>query len=290
MTPQLRPARPDETGKIIDFLHTFMKSSWKRKRWERVFDQRWVRPERGPPDLGHVVAEGDKILGYCGLVNADRRIDGRWERTGSVGSLYLHKSLRGQGLGKALMVNACASPGVTITVIGTGDGSRPLMGPAGCKLLDRDRFIWRRQGVAPPKGVRVMTDLAEIGPLLDDDQSQMLTDHDGLGVVPVMLDSPDGRCLAVFWVQIKGEDVTYWDAVHVANGSVFAAYGQALADALLPNDAASILTADRRYLPVDAKGEVEVFGDNYWYKSATLDRTQVDLMYNEILLLKLKLS
>lgn len=290
MTPVLRPARVEETDAIIDFLHTHMKSSWKRERWARVFDQRWVRPERGPPDLGHVVEEGGRILGYCGLVNADRRIDGNWERFGSVGSLYLHKSLRGQGLGKALMVNACASPGLTITVIGTGEGSRPLMGPAGCSLLDRDRFIWRRQGAAPPRGVRIITDPAEYGPLLTDDQRRMLADHDGIGIVPVLLDASDGLCLAVFWVQIKGEDVRYWDAVHVSDGPVFAAYGQALADALLPAGTKAVLTADRRYLPADTVGEVEVFGDNYWYRSDTLDRTQVDLMYTEILLLKLKLS
>ena len=290
MTPVLRPARPEETDAIIDFLHTHMKSSWKRERWARVFDQRWVRPERGPPDLGHVVEESGRILGYCGLTNADRRINGRWERSGSVGSLYLHKSLRGQGLGKALMVNACASPGLTITVIGTGEGSRPLMGPAGCKLLDRDRFIWHRQEGALPKGVRIFTEASAFGPLLTDDQRQMLADHDGLGIVPVVLDSPDGLCLAVFWVQVKGDDVSYWDAVHVSNGPVFAAYGQALADALLPADAKAVLTADRRYLPPDTDGEVEVFGDNYWYKSDTLDRSQVDLMYTEILLLKLKLS
>lgn len=290
MTPHLRPARDADKTAIIDLLHTHMKSSWPRERWERIFDNRWVRPERGPPDLGHVVEEGGKILGYCGLINADRRIDGQWHRFGSVGSLYLHKGLRGQGFGRALMVNACANPDLTVTVIGTGDGSRPLMAPAGCTLLDRDRFIWRRGGDTPTADAAIITDPSAIDAMLTADQRQMLADHDGLGVVPVMLDSPAARCLAVFWVQVKGDDVSYWDAVHVSDGAVFAHHGQALAETLLPADGAAVLTADRRYLPDETRGEVEVFGDNYWFKSATLDRSQVDLMYTEILLLRLKLS
>jgi len=290
MTPHLRPARDDDKSAILDLLHTHMKSSWPRERWERIFGNRWVKPERGAPDLGHVVEESSKILGYCGLVNADRRIDGQWHRFGSVGSLYLHKSLRGQGFGKALMVNACANADLTVTVIGTGDGSRPLMGPAGCQLLDRDRFIWRKAGKPEASGGLIVTEPSEIDPMLTVDQRQMLADHDGLGVVPVMLDTRDGRCLAVFWVQVKGNDISYWDAVHISNGAVFARYGQSLADSLLPADREAVLTADLSYLPPDTKVEVEVFGDNYWFKSTSLDRSQVDLMYTDILLLRLKLS
>jgi diphthamide synthase (EF-2-diphthine--ammonia ligase) len=60
----------------------------------------------------------------------------------------------------------------------------------------------------------------------------MLQDHVGLPVHPVLISAGDGSCLAVFSVKKKGEDVTYFDAMHLSDPEFFAAHAQAIADTL----------------------------------------------------------
>jgi GNAT superfamily N-acetyltransferase len=287
----LRAARPSDAESILDLLHTHMKPSWTRERWARIFDQRWIEPGAPPPFLGSVAEDEDgAIVGYCGVVCADRSIDGQRVRTGSITSLYLHRSARGQGLGRALMVEASAHPDLSYTVIGTGAGSRPLMEPAGYDLLDRDRFVWRRDGKGLPSSVRIETETQAILDRCDANVGRILTDHAGLEITPVWLETPDGAGFAVFWRQIQGEGETYIHAVHVGNGPLFAHYGQAVASALLPAEGPGTLAIDRRYLPPDTTGPTEDYGDVNFWKSPVLRRWQVDLLYTEILLLRLKLA
>lgn len=291
MTASLRDARPEDAEEIIDLLHTHMKSSWTRERWARIFDNRWIDLDAPPPYLGCVAVNDSAIQGFCGVVCADRSIGGQRVRTGSITSLYLHRSLRGQGLGRELMVRASSRPELTYTVIGTGAGSRPLMEPSGYDLLDRDRFVWQRGDAGDEAGnVNVDTEAEAIRQKCDPNTARILDDHAGLQITPVWLETPEGSGFGAFWMQVQGEGHVYAHAVHIGAPSLFAAYSQDVANAILPIDGQATLAIDRRFLPPGTKGPMEDYGDVNFWKSPTLQREQVDLLYTEILLLKLKVS
>jgi hypothetical protein len=118
----------------------------------------------------------------------------------------------------------------------------------------------------------------------------MLQDHVGLPVHPVLISAGDGSCLAVFSVKKKGEDVTYFDALHLSDPGFFAAHAQAIADSLLPPGKAA-LAVDRRLLAGHgADGTVESIPVARYYKSQRLAPSEVDNLYSELLLLDLKLD
>jgi hypothetical protein len=118
----------------------------------------------------------------------------------------------------------------------------------------------------------------------------MLQDHALLPVRPVFISAAGGSCLAVFSVKKKGEDVTYFDAMHLSDPEFFAAHAQAIADTLLPPGKA-VLAVDRRLLAGHkADGIVESIPVARYYKSQRLAPSEVDNLYSELLLLDLKLD
>lgn len=285
--PFLRPVVPDDFAEIIDHLKTHMKASWSREKWARVFTQRWVDPVYGPPDYGRVIIDGGRIVGFLGVVIADREVDGRHARTGSITSMYLLKSYRGLGLGKALMAETTSHPDISYTVIGASPNSEKLLIPTGHRVLDRERYRWTRRSGGNWRLAALVGDWEAIAARTDAAGRRLLADHRDLAITPVWLETPQGGCLAFFQVKVKGGG-TYWDALHVTEPAVFAEAAQAFADRVL--GAGEVLGVDRRFLANDLAAETELLGVPYYGKSPWLSARQQDHLYSEILVFDLKLA
>ena len=168
-------------------------------------------------------------MGFVGSVYADREIAGRRERVVSMSSWYLDKAYRGQGLGFELMGSATADDSATYTMITVSPRNLAMLPKLGYRILDHDRHVWSASG-RPAAGIEIEQDLARILERVDPAQRRMLQDHAGLPVRPVLISAGHGSCLAVFSVKKKGEDVTYFDAMHLSDPGFFAGHAQAIAD------------------------------------------------------------
>lgn len=294
MEPFIRRAGPGDIDPVAALLHARMNPKIPVARWRRLMTYGWLADK---PDLGRVVDWDGRIVGFLGMVHADRLIAGRTERVIDISSWYLDKALRGRGLGAGLMRSALADPDPTYCTMTASRLRLPIFQAVGFKVLDDERLVWRRSGGADP-GLAVTRAPDAVRAAVDDAQARMLDDHAGLALTPVLAAAGGARCLLVFSVKRKGADVETWDVLHVADRGFLAAHGQALADALLP-DGPAVLAADCRFVAGSAPrappgappgAAAEPLPVPRFYKSARLARHEIDHLYNELQLLDLKLD
>ena len=282
---KVRPAVAADIDAVCQLLHEQMNRRLLPERWRRITSYGWLAEK---PDFGRVVDDGGKIVGFVGSVYADREIAGRRERIVSMSSWYLDKAYRGQGLGFELMRSATEDESASYTMITVSPRNLAMLPGLGYRLLDGDRRVWAASG-RPVGGIEIEQDPARILAKADPGERRMLQDHAGLPIHPALITAADGRCLAVFSNKKKGEDVTYFDVLHLSDGAVFARHAQAIADELLPPGKA-LLATDTRLLGGETGGSVEVMPVARYYKSKRLTPAEVDNMYSELLLLDLKLD
>lgn len=282
---ELRAAGPGDADAICALLHDQMSSRISRERWRRLFDYPWLADK---PDCGVVVLERGRVAGYLGVVYADRRLRGRTFRTGNLSSWYIVRSLRGQGLGLAMVRYATRDGGVTYTTFSSNPPALRLTAEVGLVLLDESRFLWRRTDERT-SAIEVLSGFAALSSTVPEDERQILADHRSLPVQPRLLRAADGDCLVLLSVKRKGADVAYHEVLHIGRPDVLARHAQAFANQVLaPGD--GVLAVDQRFLDgCEVSAEIEPISVPRYFRSPDLARRDVDFLYSEIPLLDLKL-
>jgi hypothetical protein len=282
---ELRSAGADDREAVVALLHERMSSKISVERWDRLFDYPWLEAK---PDCGVVVLERGVLAGYLGVIYADRRSGGRTVRTANLSSWYLVRTLRGQGIGLAMLRHATRDPELTYTTFSSNPPALRLMAEVGLVLLDDSRLLWRRSREQDAK-LQVLSGPAALLLEVADHERRIVMDHQDLPVCCHLLRSADGDCLVVLSVKQKGADVAYHEILHLGRPEVFARHAQAFADAVLAPGAA-VLAADRRFLEgCVVSAEVETISVPRYFRSPDLARREVDFLYSEIPLLDLKL-
>jgi RimJ/RimL family protein N-acetyltransferase len=281
----LRLAGPQDREPVTAFLHEQMSSRISLERWRRLFDYGWLEDK---PDRGVIVTENGAVAGYLGVIHADRRIGGRIARTANLSSWYISRSLRGQGVGLAMIELATRDPRVTYTTFSSNPPALRLMVKAGLGLLDERRLLWRPTA-EPPAGIEVLSAFDAVWPEVSDDERRTLDDHRDLPVQPRLLRTSEGDCLVIPMVKTKGADVAYHEVLHLGHPAVFARHAQAFANAVLA-PGTSVLAVDSRLLDgCEVAAESEPISVPRYYRSPNLAAREVDFLYSEIPLLDLKL-
>ncbi len=287
----IRPARYEDAEAVSALLHENMNRKIAPERWRRLFAYRWLEEK---PDFGRVAFErdaagGERLLGFVGAVYADREIAGRMERLVNICAWWLHRDCRGQGVGKRLMADVTADPANHYTIMTSSSKTLHILDAVGYRVLDDRRYDWRRRG-GPTPGLSVERDPERIRDRVGPAQLRLLDDHRGLPARPILFEHEEGRTLAFFSVVRKGADQTWWDVLHVSDTGFLARYGQAAANALLPDDDAR-LSADARFCAAPPpEAETTPLEPPRFVKSARLSGAAVDHLYTELQLLDLKLG
>ena len=284
--PFIRPAEPDDVDAICMLLHTKMNRKIEPQRWRNLMTYEWLKDK---PDLGRVVDKQGEILGYLGMVYADRLIDQRPERIVNICAWYLDKSLRGLGLGKSIMVDATFDPSMSYTIMTSSKNTIGLLGQVGYEILDDKRYVWFKQPDQKSPLVST-TDLSEIYAEITLEQKKLIDNHVQFAVTPVLVKSNDLQCLLIFSIKQKGEDITYFDLLYTSDRKFVAEFGQQLANSLLPPES-SVLAVDCRFAEGHAVGAVtEKLPVARYVKSTNLSPENFDHLYTELQLLDLKLD
>ncbi len=281
----LRTAGPDDRDAVAAFLHARMSSRISLERWRRLFDYAWLEAK---PDCGVVVIENGGVAGYLGVIHAERQIGGRTVRTANLSSWYIARTLRGQGVGLAMLELATRDPSVTYTTFSSNPPALRLMAKVGLGLLDERRLLWRR--TAEAAGIEVLTGFTAVLPEVSEDERQILEDHRDLPVQPHLLRAPEGDCLVILSVKKKAADIAYHEVLHLGRPGALAPHAQAFANAVLA-PGASLLAIDQRFLDgFEIAAETEPVSVPRYFRSPDLAPREVDFLYSEIPLLDLKLD
>ena len=239
---ELRLAGPDDRDPVAAFLHERMSSKISLERWRRLFDYGWLDDK---PDCGVVVIEE----------GSGRRLSRRHPcrsggsaggavRTANLSSWYIARSLRGQGLGLAMLELATRDPGVTYTTFSSNPPALRLMAKVGLGLLDQ-RTLPLATGRRGGRDRGAIAGLDSVLAEVSDHERQILEDHRDLPVQPRLLRAPEGDCLVILSVKQKGADVAYHEVLHLGRPAVLARHAQAFANLVLA-PGASVLAVDTR--------------------------------------------
>jgi GNAT superfamily N-acetyltransferase len=285
MSVIVRPAEARDIESVVDLLFDNMSQKVPKERWRRLLDYPW-RP--ADADLGRVAVDGDRVVGFLGLVYVDRPIGGHIERFCNICAWYLLKSHRGQGIGQQIQFSAVADPRVTYTIMtATAATGRAFATNSGFKVLDDKRYILRR-GAGGGRSVELIDDPDRISPLLASDDRTILEHHRPYNVKHLLARVGAEACYIVMQVKRKGADIDYHEVMYASDGRLLSETAPSIANTLLPSDTA-VLAIDPRFLPSTPDWETEALRLPRWYRSPRLEPGRIDHLYGEIPLLDLKL-
>lgn len=279
MSALIRPAHPGDRDEVTELLHRHMSAKIPRERWALLFDYPW-RPADAP-DCGRVLEEDGRIVGYLGATYVDRSLEGEPARICNMSSWYLLRPYRGQGHGRAMVLDLTANAEVTYTdLTATPQVHDMLLAHAGFSVLDRERWT-----LARPKERTPTIRLQEVAPA-----APPFSHHAEMRDLHFLeAETASGSCSFAVQVKRKGEGIAYHQLLHADRPVILAGHAQAIAAALLP-DQAAVLAIDRRLAPHPPVGaNLEPIAQPRLYKSRRLRPDQIDNLYNEVLLLDQKL-
>lgn len=285
MNVEVRPATADDIESAVDMLYDNMSSKVPKELWRRLLDYPW-RP--ADADRGCVAVDGARVVGFLGLVYADRMFDGRVTRFCNICAWYLLKPYRGQGIGQRIQFLSVADPAMTYTIMtATAATGRAFQANSGFSVLDDTRYVLRRRAGAGGD-IDVVDDPDAIAPHLAEGDRRILADHLPYNMRHLLVRAGDEACYVAMQVKRKGDDIDYHEVMYVSDGGFLLRHGQALADTLLPADKA-VLAIDTRFVPGEPGWERESLRLPRWYRTATLQPAEIDHLYGEVALLDLKL-
>ena len=285
MSVIVRPAERGDIDSVVDLLFDNMSQKVPKERWRRLLDYPW-RP--ADADLGRVAVDGGRIVGFLGLVYADRPIGGHIERFCNICAWYLLKSHRGQGIGQEIQFSAVADPRMTYTIMtATAATGRAFESHSGFQVLDDKRYLLRRDAGAR-RTIELIDDSDRIAPLLAPDDRIILEQHRPYNVRHLVARSGGEACYIVMQVKRKGEDIDYHEVMYASDLRVLGEAAQGIADTILGSDT-SVFAVDRRFLPAAPSADAETIRLPRWYRSGSVPPRQIDHLYGEVALLDLKL-
>ena len=296
MNAVIRAATIDDVESICTLLHTKMNSRIPVSRWRNLMTYPWLAEK---PDYGRIVESEAGILGFCGMVYSDRLIgDGkvgdtknglRSERMVSMSSWYLDKSLRGQGLGRDMLLDAVKDKSMSYATLTNSKKPLGIVESLGFRVLENARYVWQRSS-ANVSPITVSTDASEMYSQLEPYQQTLMDDMQAQPLTPVLLQQGEQQALLFFSVTSKGENVTWYDLMYASDLDLFAEHSQGLANALLPDGCAK-LSADSRFVQhPDSHGVAEDLPVSRYYISQRVEPQEIDHLYSELQLLDLKLD
>ena len=287
MSVIVRPAERGDIDSVVDLLFDNMSQKVPKERWRRLLDYPW-RP--ADADRGRVAVDGDRIVGFLGLVYVDRPIGGRIERFCNICAWYLLKiaSRAGHRPGNPVQRRRRSAHDLH-----DHDGDRWRPGAPSrrtaafrCSTI---RAIMLRRSAGDAATVELIDDPDRIAPLLAPEDRTILEHHRPYNRQP----SPRA---------VRRRGVLHRDAGEAEGRGHRLSRGHVCERSAAPREIAPV---DRQHAPpvrhrgpcdrpaVSARprriGKARRIRLPRWYRSARVEPAKIDHLYGEIALLDLKL-
>jgi GNAT superfamily N-acetyltransferase len=280
----VRPAAEADIDGVVDLLHGHMSNKISRERWRSLLDYPWRPPDAG---RGCVAVDGKRVVGFLGLVYADRPFAGRIERFCNICAWYLLKDYRGRGIGKEIQNVSIADKDQTYTLVTATAGTDRAFRGTGFQVLDDERWNLRRR-VEAVSHLEWLEGPDAVEPLLSPEGRRILDDHRAFNLRHLFLSAGGRPCYLIVQARKQGEDVNYHQVMYASDPDFVAGHGQSIADAILEPGRA-VFAVDKRFVPEAMPWESEKLRQSRLFSAPRLDPRAIDHLYNEIVLLDLKL-
>lgn len=282
---EIRFARPDEREEVVQFLHQcFPRAKWPIEGWRDLLDGRWAAAD---DPFSVIVRDRGNLVGVLGLVMSCRTTANGPARVCNLTSWYVDKAYRGQGIGQKVMQLVTADPDLTCTNVSSARGALGVVANVGLQVLDDTRFVWMRSG---PARFNVLDSQHDIESVVSAQDRQILSDHSGLNLRPLAVETPGGLCFMMLSVKQKVDEYITHEVLYLGDRTLFGRYARDIADAVLPVDTPAVLSVDSRFVVAGViPDRTEPIPVPRFYSPGKLAPEDVDHLYSEIVLLDMKL-
>lgn len=287
--PAGRPSVRPITRRDVDEIIALLREPWSDisvDGWRAVFEHGWGR---GEADLGFVLVDGRRIVGYLGTILARRRFgaDERW--VCNITSWYVREGYRTGSIG---LLKAVLAKADVITVVTPSKPTRPIFESLGFRLLETHRFVYfpllHLWTLLRAPRARLLSRPEEIEPELDAEQRRLLHDLRDTACGHFLLREGARRC---YFVVKKRHDLrlcaqTLWtsDVLYCSDPELLHRHLERVVLAVLARQRTCALMADSRIL--GRKGPLGLrVEDKKYIRGSGIDPRTVDNLYTEIALL-----
>lgn len=279
---EVRPATEAELEAICEFLATHMDPSIPRERFRRLFTYPWMKAK---PDLGFVLVDDGRLVGYISTIYADRVIRGRRERFCNLSSWCVLPGCRNHSL--RLLSAAHRDQDQTFTNLTARPVVRRVMAALRYQVLDTYKLftvpLAQAASLLHFPRPRLSVDPAEIARSLNPSDLALLRDHEKTACGHLLLEV-GGRYCYVVWNRRVKHSVPFSEILYVSDAGLLRRHFERVKLRILWRDRTLLLAIDGRLL-----------GRRPWlvlpykrvtmFQSRRLQREDIDNLYSELVLL-----
>lgn len=273
--------------KIEDIL-TDIWAAGSAAKAKTIFEYQWERDEA---HCGLILVDGDRTVGFLGMIFSHRMIDDKVEKFCNLTSWYVHKKYRSRAI---FMISALRlMKDYTITDLSPARHVYEIQKNLGFKDLDASGRLLMPVGrrlLQPKYAVtNLMHDTSVIEKKLEAQDLRIFKDHQPYECSHFLMSGRDRYCYIIY-TRLKRKRLAYAHLHYISDSDLF---GQAYRDirkSILSQAKAYFLVIDSR-LVKNLKLPVSIclpYRAPKQYLSATLKPEQIDNLYSEIVMLNLR--
>jgi len=272
-------------------IHDILADIWgpgSEEKGRKIFEYQWERDET---HCGLILRDGDRTVGFLGMIFSRRRINDKVEKFCNLTSWFVHKDYRSRAISMILPLQGMKD--YTITDLTPAKNVYKIQNKLGFKDLDaagRLLLPFGRRLFQPKYSASTMThDSAEIEKKLEGQDLKIFKDHQKYPCFHFLLADPNRHCYMVY-TKLKRKRIPYAHLHYISDPDLFALAYRDIRNAILSHARAYFLLVDSR-LVKNRKLPLSIclpYRAPKQYLSPTLEPEQIDNLYSELVMLNLR--
>jgi len=274
--------------KGIDDILTDIWSTDSEERGKKVFGYQWERDET---HCGLILMDGDRTVGFLGMIFSRRLINDKVEKFCNLTSWFVCKDYRSRAIFLILPLRAMKD--YTITDLTPSKNVYKIQNKLGFKDLEtKGRLLLpfgRRLFQPKYSPINLTHDLAAIQQKLEGQNQKIFNDHKHYPCFHFLLTGKD-RCCYIIYTILRRRRIQHAHLHYISDPDLFALTYRDIRKSILSHAKARFLLIDSR-LVKNKKLPLSIclpYRAPKQYISSTLKPEQIDNLYSELVMLNLR--
>jgi hypothetical protein len=258
------------------------------ERRKKVFGYQWERDET---HCGLILIDGDRTVGFLGMIFSRRLINDRVEKFCNLTSWFVCKDYRSRAIFLILPLHALKD--YTITDLTPSKNVYKIQNKLGFKDLEtKGRLLLpfgRRLFQPKYSPINLTHDLAAIEQRLEGQNLKIFNDHKHYRCFHFLLTGKDGYCYIIY-TKLRRKRIQHAHLHYISDPDLFALAYRDVRKSILSHAKANFLLIDSR-LVKNKKLPLSIclpYRAPKQYISSTLKPEQIDNLYSELVMLNLR--
>jgi hypothetical protein len=259
-----------------------------KAKGRKIFEYQWQRDES---HCGLILVDGDRTVGFLGMIFSSRQINDKTEKFCNLTSWYVHQDYRSRAISMILPLHGMKD--YTITDLTPANHVYKIQKKLGFKDLDAEGRLllpFGRRLFQPKYYPTDMThELAAIEKKLEGQDLRIFNDHKHYQCYHFLLTGKDRSCYIIY-TKLKRKRLPYAHLHYISDSDLFGLAYRDIRKSILTHAKACFLLIDSR-LVKNKKLPVSIclpYRAPKQYMSATLKPEQIDNLYSELVMLNLR--